>query len=193
MDYLNYYKSLLEKYGDSPKAVSWGSKESQELRFKVLLEIGDFTGKHILDVGCGLGDLYGYMEKMGYTYFGYTGYDIVPEMIIAAKKKYPKAKFVDVFPEEKFDYVFESGIFNLPELDWGTNTAIVINKMFDVCKIGVGMNFLSSLSPKKNKDSQYTDPLEILRFVSELTDKFTLRHDYKNNDFCVYAFRNSPK
>lgn len=191
MDAINYYKSLLEKYKDGPKAVSWGSKESQELRFKVLSEIGDLYGKSILDVGCGLGDLYGYLLNSPIE--TYVGYDIVPEMIFAARKKYPNAKFVDVFPEEKFDYVFESGIFNLPDPDWGIFTEIMIKKMFSQCKIGIGINFLSSLSPKKDKDSQYADPLEILRFVSEITNKFSLRHDYKQNDFCVYAFRNSPK
>lgn len=186
MDFITYYQDLLREYKNGPLAVSWGSKESQEIRFKILCDIGNIHNKSILDVGCGLGDLYGYLED---DIVDYTGYDIIPEMVEAAKKKYPNAKFVNCFPDEKFDYVFGSGIFNLKTDNWEEQTYSLIKKMFNSAKIGVGINFLKRCNYKKNEISHYAEPIEILKFVSTLTPKIILRTDYKPNDFTIYLFK----
>ena len=176
----------MAEHKDGPKAVSWGGKESQEIRFKVLGEIGDIAGKSVLDVGCGLGDLYNYLKDRN---VGYTGCDIVPEMVEAARKKYPEAKFIDKFPNQKFDYVFESGIFNLETENWMIETNSMIYKMFEMANIGIGINFLSSLSLNQKENSHYANPLDVIQFICLLTNKWSLRHDYKQNDFTIYAFK----
>ncbi len=186
MNTLKFYKDTLNKYGDDPKGVGWKSFESQQIRFKVLSEIGDLRGKSVLDVGCGLGDFYRYLIPLTTNYIGY---DIVPEMVMVARRKYPGVNFFSEFPNEKFDFVFASGVFNLPEEHWVDKTFNMISDMFDHCNIGVGINFLSDYSKTKDNVSKYTNPSEILKFTSMLTGKWILRHDYKNNDWTIYLYK----
>ena len=186
MDTLKFFSEKLKKYKDGPMAVSWGSKESQELRFKILCEIGCLKNKTILDYGCGLGDLFKFLQP--YKIRGYVGYDINQDMIDGALKKYPNGIFRSYLIARKFDYVISSGIFNLQEKNWEKITYQTINEMFLISKFGVAVNFLSSLAKKKNNLSYYANPLSILRFISTITDKFVLRHDYKSNDFTIYLY-----
>ena len=83
---LNYYDKLNKIKCENFKKVGWGSLESQTLRFKILTEIGLINKKSILDVGCGVGDLYGWLLKNNYT-LAYEGLDINPNLIESAKKK----------------------------------------------------------------------------------------------------------
>ena len=85
MDVISYYNQLLEKNKDGPQSVGWGSKKSQNIRFKVLAEIGNLKNKKILDYGCGLGDFYKFLQK--YKIGDYVGYDINGKMVKRAMKK----------------------------------------------------------------------------------------------------------
>ena len=121
-------------------------------------------------------------------------------IIKEAKKKYPKAEFKtgDLLTSslrEQFDYVFESGIFNIKIANWERFTRKVLVQMYRISKIGVGANFLSDFTPfKKNKKSYYVNPFGMLKFVlGNLSNKFVLRHDYKPNDFMVYIYKNLEK
>jgi len=72
-------------------------------------------GKRVLEVGCRTGDLLNAVQPS----FG-MGVDINPEMIRAAKDKFPHLNFragdiTAIEPEQKFDYIFLSGL--LGELD----------------------------------------------------------------------------
>ncbi len=187
MDNLTYYNQQLEKYKDGPQVVSWGSKESQELRFKILCDIGDLRDKTILDYGCGVGDLCQFLKK--YKIREYVGYDINGKMIKRALEKYPDGIFRNYIAIETFDYVFASGTFNLKTTNWEKETYQTLGKIWGLCRLGVAVNFLSSLHQNKNKISYYADPSDILKFIGTLTKKFILRHDYKNNDFTVYLYK----
>lgn len=53
---LSFYNRHLHDFGDAPQAVRWTS-EGQLRRYETLLKIaGDFSGKTILDFGCGKGN-----------------------------------------------------------------------------------------------------------------------------------------
>jgi len=181
-----FFQNSLKQYKDEAKAVGWGSKESQEVRFDVLIDIGTINKETILDVGCGLGDFYGYLED---NTVKYTGYDILEEMISAAKKKYPKVEFTTEFPDKKFDYVFASGVFNIDTPKLEKIRRKMIYKMWEHCNVGMAVNFLSVYAKNKNNISYYTDPIEIIKYISLLTNKWVVRHDYKENDFTIYAYR----
>ena len=86
---LNHFNETVTKYKNGHLAVSWGSKESQTIRFRVLTEVGELSGKSILDVGCGTGDFYKFMSENGIFPKKYIGIDINPLMIAMAKKNTP--------------------------------------------------------------------------------------------------------
>lgn len=187
MDTIKFYNQLLSKNKDNSKSLGWGSKESQELRFKILCEIENLKDKTILDYGCGVGDLYQFLKK--YKIREYIGYDINQNMVSMAMKKYPDGIFRNYLEAEIYDYVLASGIFNLKTENWCKETYGILRKMWGMCRRGMAVNFLSSFSKYKDKKCFYTEPSEILRFVGILTPKFILRQDYKENDFTIYAYK----
>ena len=92
----DYYLPKLKDEKSDSECLGWENKQAQELRFKVLERV-IFTGASILDVGCGLGNLYDYLNERGYN-FEYTGIDILPEMIVRAKARNTESEFSSYIP-----------------------------------------------------------------------------------------------
>ena len=193
---VDHHSELLERFGPDDPRVVWNSRESQESRFAVLMEVGDFRGATVLDVGCGLGDLCGYLRRRNHAPRQYHGCDINPNMIEAAREKFSEAIFEvrdlieNPYPTGSFDYVVESGIFNIVIPDWEDVTYATLRRMFQACRRAVAVNFLSRLSGNANPAARYSLPSEILAFVeSELSTRFVLRHDYRANDFTIFIYK----
>lgn len=166
------------------------------LRMKKLLEVGIFPGCSVLDVGCGFGAFYEYL-KMRDISVDYTGIDIIPEFIEEAKRRSPECRLeiTDLFDNglerEAHDFVVQSGIFNL-KLPSRNNLEFIargLMLMLELSRIGIASNFLSSRSERKQEDGSYIDPAEIFK-LRELTDCFlTVRHDYGEREFTIYAYK----
>jgi SAM-dependent methyltransferase len=190
---LDYYNVRLEHHGKSPRALDWGSKEVQEKRFEILLAIGDVENCRILDVGCGLGDLYRYLTEKGIK-CEYVGYDINPRFIESCRESYPEAKFevvniMDEKPSEAFDYVVTSGMFNLGfEGDLDLIEQVFVS-FYNAASSGVGCNFTSTLGDFQNPEVDYFEPAEIARMIQKTTRNFVVRHDYLPHDFTIYAYK----
>lgn len=187
------YNKRLQKYGYDPKTLGW-FKNRQPIRFQVLSEIGDLHNCSILDVGCGFGDLYGFLVKGGYSNIKYTGVDINPRLIEIAEKVHPGVRFeVKDFQEDhvegSFDWVFSSGIFNFRLPDNTSFIQAMLKKMVRMCKRGVAADFLSSYVDFKNEGAYYTCPEDIFRFCRALSKRIALRHDYMPFEFCVYIYK----
>ncbi len=177
------------KFGntDSLTSLGWGSLNSQQIRFKILLEIiGFLDSDSVLDVGCGHGDISVLIKN-------YTGIDLREHAISVASSKYKNRKFIKCSIDDihdKYDWVFASGIFCFNDDNWHTNTNKTLSKMFDICTKGVSVNFLSNLSTgNKDVDMKYTDIQDIIFAIGNITNKFTIRHDYLQNDICVYLYK----
>lgn len=179
---MSYYTERLAEYGSGVRALGWGSEESQRLRFGILAEIADLTGRTVLDFGCGFGDLSRYLHGQFYN-VRYTGYDNDAAMLAEARKKYPDSRFADQ-PVEA-DYVLSSGVFNLAK---GVRIDDLM-MLWQLCRKGVAVNFTSALAESRTPGIAYADPFDVARLGAALARKFTLRHDYKSNDFTLYLFR----
>ena len=113
---IRYYTDLIERYEVDVRALDWGSQESQELRFSVLAQVGQLSGASVLDVGCGMGDFFGWLKQEGIE-VKYTGIDITPKMIEVAQQRFPEAKFelknlldIENSKVERYDFILQSGI-----------------------------------------------------------------------------------
>ncbi len=190
---LEHYTPKLNKYGDSHLSVDWGSKATQDLRFKILLE--PFSGKtetrSILDVGCGLGHLYTYIRDNKLA-FDYHGIDAIEAMVSEARKRHPEneAAFeVSQLTEkqtEKYDIVVASGIFYV-----GCDEKRMFNEiktMFELANHGIAFNSLSSWASKKEEGEFYADPVKVLDYCHTLSPRCIIRHDYMTHDFTVQLF-----
>jgi len=199
---LGFFDKALAEHKNGYKAVSYGSLESQRSRFEALCRVVDLDGKSILDVGCGLGDLLDFicLERIG-AISSYMGIDLNQNMIAGASERFslsPLAEFstcdlVQNPMHQEFDYVMESGIFNIRtpnHLEYVYDTLVA---MYKACKCGVAANFLSKLSPfTRDANSYYFSPTALFDFaIRELSPLVTLRHDYRLNDFTIYVYRNT--
>lgn len=191
------YEDKLAKFGYSPKTVGWRDKEQQELRFKILQEIGDLDGRSILDIGCGFGDFYDFLVKKGLK-IDYTGYDISPRIINRAKKRHPHVNFEvkDISIEHvnvKFDYVFESGIFNHQIADNIKYAKKTIVKMFELCNIGIGFNMVTNYVDFEEDHLFYYSPEQFFKFAKKISRFVTLKHDYPLYEFTIYIHKKFEK
>ena len=89
---LDFYDKLYKQFGDSPKSLRW-TKHGQESRYRMMLGVSNkLDGATVLDYGCGMGGLYGFIKEQGIK-VTYTGIDINPNFIKEARKKFPEAEF----------------------------------------------------------------------------------------------------
>jgi SAM-dependent methyltransferase len=151
---VHFYVTALKRFGpDHPLAVWWTSRRAQERRFEVLAEAGPWEGASVADVGCGLGDLFGFFGARGLR-VRYSGYDINPAMIEAARTKYPhpRARFEvrDVLASGlpgRFDYVLASGTFNVRVSDHEAWMRDAVGTMYASCRRAVAINLLTPVPP----------------------------------------------
>lgn len=192
---INYHTKLLREYGNGDARVVWNSRFSQEQRFEILMYVGDLNDATILDVGCGLGDFSNYLANRGVRFAEYQGIDINSDILSAAREKYPDVDFElrdileEPYPPGHFDFVFESGIFNLKTPDTVERAMATMDRMFEAASQGVAMNFVSKLSGNSNPDVHYWMPSDVVGHVESYGCPFTLRHDYRSNDFTVFIYK----
>ena len=182
-----YYLPKLKNEKSDSGCLGWENEKAQELRFEVLKNIF-FQGASVLDVGCGLGNLYDYLKKQGYN-FNYTGVDILPEMIFRAKEKNPQAEFFsanifedDLFVDRKFDVIYASGIFNI---ELGNNEDFLRNalqKFVSLSNKFVVFNLLHARSATKEPGYYYQTPDTVQKLFPPVKKIFFI-DDYLDNDF----------
>jgi len=174
--------------------VGWGSKESQVIRFDALCQAGDFSGKSVLDVGCGLGDLYAHLKNQAVV-CKYAGVDINSRMIADAKKRFPEADFrvLDILTHADilvgYDFVVLSGAFNLSQDRHKEIMEAMIQVMYRIARVAVAFNILSMKADFFEPGGYYARPGEMLDFCLTMTRRVMLRHDYMTHDFTVYMYR----
>lgn len=192
----DFFRLHVRLYGNDWRALGWQSRGTQVRRFAVLADIGPLAQTRVLDVGCGLGDFYGYLCEHN-VWVTYTGYDLVPEMVERAHRRYPEARFVvrDVLQglgNERFDYILCSGAFNI---DFGDNLRAIqhlLREMYDACTRGVAINFLSITDPQTDPIFYHYDPQIMRTFCQTFCPRVEVREDYLPNDFTLYLYRETP-
>lgn len=180
---LAFYDARLDQHGISPAGAGWNaSGETQQVRARVLAEMVAGRGcEDVLDVGCGIGALVPHLAPLCY----YTGIDINPRMVAAARVAHPIQRFVvaDIcsaeYPGEN-DAVVASGLFGLG-FDFE-----VVRAMWQRARVMVAFNAPSLWAGAKD---HRVDPLEVLKQCRELTPKLVLRADYLVNDATFALYR----
>jgi SAM-dependent methyltransferase len=198
-----FEKALFPKYGDSPKSLDFGSRDTQFKRFKVLVEIGLRPGDSVLDAGCGLGHMVEFLRRYELPVH-YTGYDVSKIFISHAKQKNLSSSVSHNFSVEfevkdlfkdpistTFDWVLCSA-FNLM-------TPRLAKKLFEACTKGTAINFLSSYAKKKSSlfapelIFPHLNPAKVFTlYKKKITPWVILCHDYLPHDFTIYMYR-SPQ
>jgi len=113
-----FYEVMMDlaKSDDDPILLGWKDKLSQTSRFDVFMNECVESGDRVMDFGCGLSRLYGYLNENGID-VSYTGIDIMPHFIKKSKEIYGDSiKVVNtnaLYYLEEFEWVFASGVFSI--------------------------------------------------------------------------------
>jgi trans-aconitate methyltransferase len=193
---VNFFRLHVQLYGNDWRSLGWQSRQTQYQRFAVLAQVGPLEHTRVLDVGCGLGDLYEYLRAQRIP-VDYTGYDLLPDMVERARQRYPQGRFEvrDVLQglgTERFDYILSSGAFNV---NFGDNIRAVqqvLRQMVAQCERAVAINFLKwSAGASHDPIFQYYEPQDMLAFCQTLCPCVQLREGYLPNDFTLYLYQAS--
>lgn len=191
------YSERFKEFGISPQSLGW-KKGKQHVRFNVLTSQSELTGKRILDIGCGFGDLYTYLNDQAIYPLSYTGIDIVPEFIRIAKQQnqFTNAEFIlgefhSTNMNCEYDYAIASGIFN-HKLAGNSNYDFIdatIQKALSVCREGVAFDFLSDKVDFQLDHTFHSAPEIILGLAYKYSRNIVLRNDYMPFEFSLFIFK----
>lgn len=189
----NYYNKLVSEYGHDHKSCDYGQAASQLAKFNVLSGCTNYSGKSVLDIGCGFADYYDFLSKK-FVDVDYSGVDISQAMITMARELHPNLDLevrnvFEVPKKRKFDIVNANGIFYLLGKDAWPIMSEFIEKMYDMSTDVIAFNTLSTWAEDKVDGEFYADPVETLKFCKVLSPWVTLKHDYHSRDFSVFIYK----
>ena len=189
---VDYYNDCALSIKDDAKAMGWSSQFNQQLRFDVFNYLVDFTGVSVLDVGCGDGAFFHYLNDQTID-CQYYGIDISDEMIKRAQHRHPG---VSVRQSNLFDYhtrhdvVVSSGAISIhSQTNAMTFLSSVIDHFLELANQHVLFNLLSIHSPKKNSLFNYYDPAEVFTMCLQKSPFAIIHHGYLPNDFTVHLVK----
>ena len=192
------------------RILGWESRQAQYARFSAFVKNVDIDNCSVLDVGCGLGDLYHFCTSGLNLNIKYTGVDISKKMkdnaemqlevlrnagLKLAEGNNSSAVFecVDVFKgyDKKADWVYASGIFNL---NLGNNLEFLENA-FDCFKKLSVRGFVCSLLNERSDDKEepyfYYSPAAVKIMAEKLKPaKIIIDDSYLKNDFTICVLWN---
>ena len=192
----HHYQPRIGDQRENYDVVDWASAEAQQIRFAVLADNVPLDARTLLDVGCGLGDLWTYLKGRGIS-ADYCGVDLLSDMTLAATRRNPDGRFVcgDIFdrdgdsqvlgPDEHFDVVFCSGMLNL---ELGNNTEFLpkaLGRMMELSQEHMVVNLLHVRSEMQYPHCAYYDPEAVIKILEQIPCKVRLIDDYLPNDFTV--------
>ena len=200
----DHYGKTFSEHGTRPQGVDWGpNPEDHLLRLDRMLAVTDLglqkRAQHsILDVGCGYGSLLELLKKRSLSLI-YTGIDVCEPMILAAREKYSNAEWligdvIELEGSERFDYVVCNGILtqklDASIRDMDRFSKLLVTRMFDLCRIGIAFNVMSTYVNFTVPNLYYRNPAELLAWcMSELTPRVRLDHAYPLYEYTIYLYR----
>ncbi len=195
---VQFHRRRIARFGGGTLgALGWKAPASQLGRFDVIARVGDLSGRSVLDLGCGYGDLKQYLDERfcGVTYIGV---DHMPEFIEDARRRYQGCSDTSFFQADFgrlelpiVDYVLASGAFAYRRSgpDFFTR---MIEKMYRAAAVGVGFNMLDDAVFKPYDLLEGQDRKRIVSFCRSICPHVQLIDDYAADDFTVFMYPVEP-
>jgi hypothetical protein len=200
-DQIDIYLENFLQNKDSSLGTFQNDRATQYMRFEHIVKpfkeiLNENVSFH--DFGCGVCDMHEYLNLQNIKH-DYSGTEIIQEMIDHAKQKFPGIKVYnrDVLKEEvtdKYDIVvFSGGLYlpgNIPHPEWEKFVFSIIHKMWDMAKIGISFNLLTTYSTYKRDDLFYVDPRDMFDYCVKNFSRFvTLDHCYPLYEWTISIFK----
>jgi len=177
-----FYQKSINKYGISSLGVHWNSKHSQYKRFEILTKFikKDIKSSTVVDVGCGFGEYYKYLELNNMLPKKYYGFDCEKDMIDICQKRFPTHNFKqqNILTDNLIDadYYICSGALNLLNLE---EIYTFITKCYKASNKAFLFNFLKFRTFNNVKTE------EIILFCDYLSKQIKTKTGYLDNDFTI--------
>jgi len=191
---IDRYSARFSEHGYSEQALGWGPKGRQQLRFEVLASYWDFEGRHVLDLGAGFGDLFGFLGARGLD--RYTGVELTPCLVEEGREKFgadPRFTLIEgdvtdpaILPE--CDIVLISGLFNF-RLEDSDNYEFIeglLSTAFSLAREGVAANFVTDRVDFTDGLIFNATPGRILDIGLGLTKRVVWRQDYMPFEYTIF-------
>lgn len=182
-----FYEQSIREFGISAEGVHWNSKYTQYKRFEIITKLikKDIKESTLVDVGCGFGEYYNYLQNNNRIPKEYIGIDCEKSMIEISKKRFINQHFYiqDILKDDllKADYYISSGALNMLSKE---QLNIFIKKCYEASSKGFIFNFL-----KKMTFTNITQ-VEILNIVKQYTQQIIFKDNYLENDFTIFMKKN---
>lgn len=182
------YGDLYQEHGARPEGVGWSSGEAQIARFDALTRWHPHLHvQTVLDVGCGYGRFaHSLIHARPYPRPSYTGIDILPEYIVAAKQKYGQygsfhcrtAKaHADKWGENSYDVVVGCGT-----VGWWADPFALMTDMWYMARKCLAFNWYEGTS--------VLNMAKVLAFCTSVgCESWTIQHDYHPKDYTIHMYK----
>ena len=200
-DQINTYRDNFLGNKESSLGTFQNDRVTQYMRFENIIKpFKDVLNENVSfhDFGCGCCDMYDYMLKNNIK-SKYSGTEIIQEMIDHARQKFPGIELLnrDVLKEnvtDKYDIVvFSGGLYlpgNIEHNEWRKFVFDIINKMWDMSRIGISFNLLTTYSTYKNDNLFYIDPKEMFDYCLTNFSRFvSINHSYPLYEWTINVLR----
>lgn len=195
---LDYYSAKLKEHGGGAQGMDWNGRESQYLRFSIILKYIRPEGRpSILDVGCGDGEFYEFCRNQGLD-IDYKGIDVNPGMVELCTRRFGPGSAItgtlDDIKDEEFDYVIASGTFNAKltadEKAWRDYFHSSVIRMFSLSRKACIFNMMTTYVDYRYDRLYYAEPNEIGRLaVDKMSRDFILDHSYPLYEMTAAIFK----
>jgi SAM-dependent methyltransferase len=181
----SFYRGALARHGNNAEGVHWASTRTQQVRFAALRRFlpRDLSAVTLVDVGCGLGDLFVFLREQDEAPFSYLGIDVVAPMVeAAAARTGRRILHRDVLQDELpgADYYVCSGAMNTLTRD---ETELFIRRCFAAAERGFVFNLLKGR--QREGTFNHFMPDDLLPIATELGVEPDFADDYLPDDFTV--------
>jgi SAM-dependent methyltransferase len=190
-DTIARYRRRYAAFGYDPRTLGW-NKGRQAVRFAAALEGIGLGFQSILDVGCGFGDLFGFLSRQGWQ-GSYLGVDVVPELIEEGRRRYGPsgARFEcrDITAEgrdETAEVGVAIGLFNHKLR--GQNVTFIqetLSALWRHTSVALVADFLSATADRPREDLYYAEPAELIRLAQRWSRRVVLHHGYMPFEFNI--------
>lgn len=182
---------------NSPQVVGYNTTSEQQFLFQNLIVGLDASSHTLLDIGCGRGDLYGFICELYPDHvYGYTGIDHNPLMADLAKQKYGLEIQTGAFETAQLnnhDWVVAGGFFTQRKCE--TEDAdllkmfVDIDKMYSLANQAVSFNLLSPINNTIHEGFFYVHPGLVMDMLIEKYRYVNVRHNYSNDVYTVTIYK----
>lgn len=188
IDSEKFYTSAIEMHGTSAKGVNWISKETQELRFDIILDMLPKRPDSLVDAGCGFGDFYHYMKKKKRLPKKYIGIDSLIDMYSIASQNTAQEIIIADITKDKIphaEYYICSGAMNVLDR---FETYLFMRNCFMACGDAFIFNILHG--EDKSETYNYFSVSQLESIAKEIgVKKIKMKTDYMDNDITVGFFK----